>query len=167
MKIELYEAAASDKSILQNLLELYQHDASAFDGRDLDEHGRYNYRYLDHYWVEAQRFPFLVRVDGKLAGFALVNEHAVVTAEAELSIAEFFILRKYRRTGIGTTVAWQLFDQFGGRWEVRQERENVAAQAFWRKVIHAYTQGKYREYPDGMNGWDGPIQIFQSNNCES
>ena len=162
MDIELCEAKLSDKAILQNMLELYQHDASEYDGKDLDEHGRYGYRYLDYYWVEANRVPFLVRVDGKLAGFALVNEHLIKTGEAGLSVAEIFIVRKYRRCGVGTTVARQLFDRFAATWEVRQEAGNIVAQAFWRKVINTYTAGNYTEYPEGMADWGGPIQIFAS-----
>ncbi len=36
--------------------------------------GLYDYMYLDHYWTEEGRHPFFIRVDGKLAGFALVRE---------------------------------------------------------------------------------------------
>ena len=36
--------------------------------------GDYGYRYLDHYWADPGRHPFLFQVDHNWAGFALVRE---------------------------------------------------------------------------------------------
>lgn len=44
-------------------------------------------------------------------------------------------MRKYRRRGVGARAAASLFDQFPGRWTVRQQLANPAATAFWRKAI--------------------------------
>ena len=46
-----------------------------------------------------------------------------------------FVLRKYRRAGIGTIAARALFARFPGRWQVRQLAMNAAATAFWRRAI--------------------------------
>ena len=74
-----------------------------------------------------------------LAGFALV-----FTGEPH-DIAEFFVMRKYRGRGVGAQAAASLFDQFPGRWTVRQQLTNPAATAFWRKAIrypfHEHEQG--------------------------
>ena len=59
------------------------------------------------------------------------------------SIAEFFILKKYRRTGIGKGVAKQIFDLHKGDWEVYQRENNLPARSFWIKVIDEYTQGQF------------------------
>ena len=56
-------------------MELYLYDFSEFDGADVDAQARYGYPYLDRYWEEAGRSPFLIRVDGVLAGFVLVFEY--------------------------------------------------------------------------------------------
>ena len=58
----------------------------------------YIYRYLDKdYWTEASRHPFFVIASGNLAGFALVRTLAEDdNGEPSYSLAEFFILRKYR-----------------------------------------------------------------------
>lgn len=50
-------------------------------------------------------------------------------------MAEFFILWKYWRQGIGREVAHRVYYQFHGRWEIVQEKENLPAQKFWKKVI--------------------------------
>jgi len=54
-------------------MELCQHDYSEYDGADVNEHGLFEYRYIDHYWTDSGRHPFVVRVSGRLAGFVLVR----------------------------------------------------------------------------------------------
>ncbi len=49
--VRVIEVTEADKPVVRNLLELYQHDFSEFDDRDVDAHGLYGYPYLDHYWV--------------------------------------------------------------------------------------------------------------------
>lgn len=156
MNVDIREASIEDKSILRNLMELCQHDYSEFNGEDVNEHGLFVYRYLDHYWTESDRHPFIVRVSGRLAGFALVR----AIGEDTHSIAEFFIMRKYRRQGIGQTVAHRIFDMFPGKWRVAQEEGNLPAQAFWGKVISRYANGKFKEVQD--DDWKGPILEFST-----
>jgi predicted acetyltransferase len=127
--VEVIEAALSEKPVLRNLLELYQHDFSAFDDIDVDAHGLYNYRYLDNYWTETDRHPLLFRIDGRWAGFALVR------AGAPHDMAEFFVMRKYRRRGAGTVLAREVFARFPGEWQVRQMASNPAATEFWTRAI--------------------------------
>ncbi len=147
MQTELVPASVEDKLIIANLLQLYLYDFSEFAGWAINEHGLYGYRYLDHYWTEPGRYPFLVRVDGELAGFALVRTLAR-GGRQENHIAEFFVMRKFRRTGVGEAAARQLFDRFPGSWSVSQLDQNVAAQRFWRRVIGCYTRGSYTERRD-------------------
>ena len=160
MNVEVRKAALEEKIVLRHLLELYEYDFSELEDRDLDPHGLFGYPWLDHYWTEAGRYPFLVRVEGKLAGFVLVR----TLEESELghtySVAEFFILRKYRRSGVGSQVAGHIFDMFPGPWSVAQTQSNHAAQAFWRKVISEYTRGNYQERWSNDEEWKGPIQKF-------
>src|ERR1700677_4470834 len=91
--------------------------------------GEYLHRYFDEYWTDPDRKAFLFRVEGALAGFALV-----FTGEPR-DIAEFFVMRKYRGRGAGAQAASSLFARFPGRWTVRQQLTNPAATAFWRKAI--------------------------------
>jgi predicted acetyltransferase len=109
----LVSATEDDRPVLRRLVELYRYDFSEFDLADVDAHGEYGYRYLDHYWTEPHRRAFLFRVDGRWAGFGLVR------AEEPCDMSEFFVLRKYRRQGIGRTAAVELFERFPGPWRVR------------------------------------------------
>lgn len=163
MNIEVAPALLDDKPLLQCLMEFYQYDFSEYEDSDLDSHGTYGYAWLDQYWREAGRFPFLVRVDGKLAGFVLVNQFTYLS-KSEWSIAEFFIMRKYRRRGIGKLVAFFIFNKFQGVWEVHQMENNIPSQHFWRKIISEYTRGQYIETFLELESSGGPIQQFDNRN---
>lgn len=160
MQIDVSEATLNEKSLLQHMMQLYQYDFSEFEGSDLDDHALFSYKYLDHYWVEQRRTPLIVRLDGRLAGFILVNRHSYTTQD-RFCIAEFFIMRKYRGKGIGKKVAHRVFDMFGPLWEVQQTKENTAAQCFWRTVVDEYTNGDFNLHEDGLGDWDGPILAFK------
>ena len=82
-------------------------------------------------------------------------------------MAEFFIMRKYRRQGIGEYVARYIFDQFTGAWQVGQIYENKSAIAFWRRVINRYSQGDFQEHDLNSEIWHGPIQTFTSPSSRS
>lgn len=149
------------KSVLRNLLELYAYDFTEFIPDDVNCYGLYGYKYLDHYWTEEGRHPFIIYIDGNIAGFILIRRYYVSELnDYTYSIAEFFIMKKYRKQGVGRKVAFQIFDMFPGIWEVAEVEENRPAQAFWRKVIHTFTQGKFDEIH--KEGWNGPVQRFNS-----
>lgn len=164
--IEIQRAAIGDKPVLRNLMELCQHDYSEYDGANVDEHGLFGYKYLDNYWTEPERFPFVVRVSGKLAGFVLVRTVDSPNQGTTHAIAEFFVMRKYRRQGVGRQVAWQIFDMFPGQWSLYQEEDNLPAQSFWRRVIAEYTQGAYTDEYLQTEEWHGPCQRFRSRMAE-
>ncbi|MEG0766651.1 MAG: GNAT family N-acetyltransferase, partial [Clostridia bacterium] len=88
---------------------------------------------------------FFIRVDGKLGGFAMVNDVSEVEGEkTDYAMAEFFVMYKYRRMGIGREVAYEIFERFPGKWQLKRHPKNVPSVYFWNKVIDGYTKGKYR-----------------------
>jgi predicted acetyltransferase len=127
--VEVTSAEVGDEPVLRRLMELYLHDFSELDGGDVGDHGTFGYPYLALYWLESHRHPFLIRVDGHLAGFALVR------AGQTCKMAEFFVMRKYRRRGVGVTAARDVFARFPGPWRVHQIPGNDPAVAFWRRAI--------------------------------
>ena len=119
MDITLQLMSVDDKSLLMRLMELYNYEFSIYSNDDINEYGYYGYEHIDDYWNEEGRFPYLIRVDGKIAGFALICPHCDYRQEEDARcIGEFFVMLKYRRMGIGLKVATQLFDKHRGSWEV-------------------------------------------------
>jgi predicted acetyltransferase len=160
MNIKIEKASIEQKIVLRNLLELYKYDFSEYDPEDVNEQGEYGYKYFYNYWTEPERFPFLITVDEKYAGFALVRKKTQDNKNKEFcySMAEFFVMRKYRKSGVGKQTAFYLFDLFPGKWEVAQVKKNIPAQKFWIKVISDYTNKNYTEIQ--RDDWEGPIQSF-------
>ena len=140
VKIEVIPAAPEQETILGNLLELYIYDFSELREVDLGPNGRFGYRPLPLYWSDPDRHPFLVAIDGKLAGFALVKRGSGVSGnEAVWDMAEFFVIRGYRRRGFGIQVTHELWRRFPGQWEIRVMQSNVAAYHFWAHAISSFT----------------------------
>ena len=164
MKIDLIPIELSQKSILRQMMEFYCYDFSEMLGLELNEHGWYGYKYLDLYWLEEDRHPFFVKVDDNYAGFVFINKHFKILADPNgHTIAEFFILRKYRQQGIGREVARQMFEQFSGKWEVSVVMKNVAALSFWEKVIQTYASGNIETHVFDPEKNPRKVYIFKSN----
>lgn len=137
--VEVVPAARHQAPILANLLELYIYDFSEFHKVSLGEDGRFGYKQLPLYWREPHRNAFFLKCDGKLAGFALVNKGSKITNDASVwDMAEFFVIRAYRRHGVGIRSARQLWNHFPGRWEIRVLNENHVAHQFWAHAIAAF-----------------------------
>jgi predicted acetyltransferase len=114
--IRLEAAAERDAPVLANLLELYTHDLSEIFEFDVRPDGRFGYDRLPSYWREPERrFPFLIR----------------------------FVLRRYRRRGVGRHAAHALWDRLTGSWVVRVADRNDRGRAFWERVVSAYTGGRF------------------------
>jgi predicted acetyltransferase len=140
MKVEVIRAAPEQQPILAHLLELYAHDFSEIADLEIGADGRFGYEQLPLYWQEPQRHPFLIKVNGKLAGFVFVHQGSLISGEKEIwDVAEFFVVRGYRRHGIGMKAAQQVWKMFSGQWEVRVMERNVAAKEFWERAVSEFT----------------------------
>ncbi|MFA9558593.1 GNAT family N-acetyltransferase [Evansella sp. AB-rgal1] len=145
MDFNLKKATVEEKATIGNMMQFYFYDFSGFINIDVEENGFFaKYDYIDSYWEEESRYPYLIEIDGKYAGFALVR-FIEEEDRSYFSIAEFFIMKKYRRSGLGKEVASAIFDTHRGQWEVFQIVPNKAAQEFWVKVIFEYTNGNYTD----------------------
>ncbi len=161
MEITVTTPTRPERELIRRMMELYLHDFSEFDGTDLDAHGVFGYGDLDYFWFEATHAAFIIRVEGQLGGFVLVDNEVVIDGN-ERSITEFFILRKYRRQGVGRAAAQQVFAALPGKWEVRVIAANPPAQNFWRAVIAAYTDGHFHEQVLDNDDWRGPAFWFRN-----
>jgi len=140
-------ATPRDEAVLSNLLELYAHDLSDTFGLELGPDGRFGYEKLPLYWTEpGRRFPFLIRRGTHLVGFALVTRGSPGSDDPEdYDVAEFFVVRRHRGSGVGRHAAFLLWDRFPVRWIVRVAEGNRHGMRFWESVIREYTGGVFVE----------------------
>ena len=163
MKIEVAEAMRKDEAVLERLFQLYQYDFSEIMGGDVEDDGVFRYISLGGVWDDDRAHVYIARVAGRLAGAAIVIERSHFTGDMDVSyMDEFFVMRKYRRAGVGSEFAARLFDIFPGRWEVAQVAPNTEAMLFWRSVIRAYTSGNFDERIENSDKWRGPVQTFDA-----
>ena len=88
----------------------------------------------------------IARLGNAIAGFALIGSAAEWTGDASSrDVREFFVIRRYRRSGVGREMARMLWDEYPGRWLVRVLDRNAPAIAFWRSAIADYSAGEFTE----------------------
>ncbi len=167
MKITIEPVEKDEKEILRNLLEKYKYEFSQYDDTDVNNLGLYGYEYVDNYWTEENRYPFFIKVDGKLAGFIMVNDYPEVEIETNYSMSEFFVMYKYRGYGVGKYAAKYIFDKLRGKWQLKIHPKNSISEKFWIKIIDEYTKGNYtliRNAPEAMcdGGATGHVMVFDT-----
>jgi predicted acetyltransferase len=161
--IEVVEAAEEQQTVLANLLELYAHDFSQFHPLQVGEDGRFGYPDLPLYWSDSARRPLLVRIDGRLAGFAFVRKGSRVSGDANVwDMAEFFVVRGCRRRGFGTQAAHQVWQRFPGPWEIRVMHSNASAVKFWECAVRVFAGDEFMTSSFEASGKVWRLYSFQS-----
>jgi predicted acetyltransferase len=154
--MEIKQASAQDREIVENLMQIYLHDLSQFDGSLPNSRGKFDCgEHFPLYWTEPDRYPYLFSEHGAVVGFALVRRLGFDV----YAVAEFFVLRAYRGKGIARSCAKALFELHRGTWQVAELEENIPAQEFWRSTIREYTQGNFSEGRSDSSP-RGPMQTF-------
>lgn len=165
--LEVIEALPSQAHIIQNLMQLYVHDFSeqwsGVERGELGDDGLFpEYPHLESYWRKNGYVPLVIKLGGHLAGFALINDHSHSGLPVERNMAEFFIVRKHRRGGVGTAVAHTIFSRYSGHWEAAVARRNVVALRFWRNAIRQHPSAcEIEEKNIETAEWNGPILRFR------
>lgn len=154
MNVRLEEVASDNLQILRNLAILYRYDLMPAFYRDcaacdLNQFGTFDEDKRSHDesarswdWVvgnPGKTCAFLIWSDDKLAGFAAICMPPHCHPAVQFRINDFFVLNKFRRTGVGQQAAFMCFDRFQGIWELEYGKQNLAAAAFWPRVVSTYT----------------------------
>ena len=166
-EVTLHRAGPEARGVIANLFQLYTYDFTeqwAGETRgELQEDGLFPaYPDLDSYWSEPRRAPFLIRADGHLAGFVLINDHSHSGQPLDFAVAEFFVVRKHRRGGVGRTAALAAIRPRPGQWELAVARRNAGALAFWRGVaVEASADRSFEEVHQDDQRWNGQILRFK------
>jgi len=139
---------------LRNLYEHYVHDMSEWFGLDVRADGSFGYD-TTPIW-KGEHAVFFARVGERLAGFGVVGSAERWLGDATVrDVKDLFVLRRYRRQGVGDALAGHLWDAFAGPWLVRILAANAPALSFWRKAVGRYTGDRYDEQAvrDGGRDW--------------
>ena len=160
-RIEVIPATPEHEPIFANLLQLYAHDFSEFHDVELGPDGRFTYKELPLYWRDPNRHPFLIHTNGQLAGFALVKKE-ISNGPSLWDVTEFFILRAYRRQGVGTVASHKVWNQFPGQWQVRVRQKNDSARNFWQRAIRAFTGREISSSAMEKNNERWHLFVFES-----
>jgi predicted acetyltransferase len=133
--------------VLRNLLEFYVHDMTEWFDIDTKADGSYSYD-TSVIWKNGCD-AYLAKVGESIAGFAIVGSAAEWLGDpGAYDVREFFVLRKFRRSGVGQSMATLLWNERPGEWLVRVLELNAPAVLFWRTAILS----QYKEESRTVNG---------------
>jgi ribosomal protein S18 acetylase RimI-like enzyme len=124
MPVTLREATRDDRERLRGLLAEYLFE---FDGRTEP------YPYLEAYWSEPERLPFLIEADGELIGLCLIR-----IRDGGWDIAEFSIRPDHRRSGMGRAAVEAVAERArragAAHLQAKVHPDNPEALPFWLAV---------------------------------
>lgn len=147
--VTIQPAGPESRTLLARFVQLYLHDLSFVDGWDVDEGGSFDNHLLRGCWTDPRRHAFLIKADDRLAGFAIVDERRAAKADDatfDYDMAEFFILRRWRRHGVGRSAVGKLTRLFPGAWQIRPFPGYEPADRFWSAVcVELAVDGVTRE----------------------
>jgi len=165
LNITIEQLNEEKKHVLENLIELYAHDFSEItsnpDKFEVDENGRFGYEQLNAYWSDSNKYAYIIKVSNKIAGFTLIRNYSVIEQKkGSFSIAEFFILRKYRNKNIGKTAAESAIRLHKGKWEISVLDNYVIGKIFWEKVIRNIVGNTFNITFTNNFDWSGVVYSF-------
>ena len=150
-KYTVQKVGPSADPILRNLFELYLHDMAEWFEFDTSAEGNYSFptgqeiwdKGVDVYFVYSEEIPIAFGLVG------LADKYDKTPGMRDMD--EFFVVRRYRRSGLGREFANFLWQQYPDPWLVRVYQRNLPAVPFWRSAIAAYTDGSYDEQVTEVN----------------
>lgn len=163
-KINKNSLSIKEKKALFRLLQLSEYDFSEIILSDVNDDGIYEYPYFDRYLTDNKRHIFTLKVEQSYAGIALINDVSYVISDPDrLCMAEFFILKKYRRKGLGKTFAFEIFNTLRGNWELFQHDANIVATKFWTSIIKEYSEDNFKIVKaKNDDDFEGQVIIFNN-----
>jgi predicted acetyltransferase len=134
--VELIQTGPEASELIRNLYQYYAYESSDWEQEDVEADGRFyiHDEHLTRYWHDPQWSANLLLVDGFIAGFLLIEGSELPGIDA-LELADLFILKRYRRKGIGRAIASQVLCSGEANWLVRFYDQDEVSQAFWRTVL--------------------------------
>jgi predicted acetyltransferase len=135
MSLEICQHNDEHKSVIWNVFQFYCYDTSVEEGYDLKEDGRYSLcaEYFSQYWTHPRWRAHLLRWNGAIAGFALLEASEALDDAQE--IADLFVMKRFRRHGIARKVVQHFMGQRVEPWTVVVFDDATEAQLFWQSIF--------------------------------
>ncbi|MDD0844487.1 GNAT family N-acetyltransferase [Pseudomonas sp. Gutcm_11s] len=148
MQIELVPTTVDQLPLIANLYQFYAYESSDWEEEEIEADGRFYIHepHLARYWSDEGWSANLILADGFIAGFLLIERSELPGIDAR-EFADLFILKKYRRLGIGRALAEQVMND-GGTWLVRFYAGDEPAAGFWRNVLATLPLGSRQVWLD-------------------
>lgn len=152
--MEIVQVTEINKNILLNLVQAYEAEFSYITKKTPGPDGVYPLDTL----IDVDHPSFLLYIDRIPVGFCIKG-----TCDGIHDISEFYVVPSHRFSNIGEKFALKIFQEYSGKWQVRQIEGADKATRFWRKAIGNFTSGKFIEETTQDSYW-GKItrQSFES-----
>ena len=148
-EVQLERVTEKTRQTLWNLLQYMRFETSPSGKNVANEDGSFDYKYFDNYFTDEDRDAYLIKSKtGELMGFVMINQY-LQKVKTGHSIAEFLVLPRFRRNGVGSEVAKRCFAMHPGNWEVGPADGSDSAYSFWKAVIDEVTNAD-NKLEDGL-----------------
>ena len=148
-EVQLERVTEKTRQTLWNLLQYMLFETSPSGKNVANEDGSFDYKYFDNYFTDEDRDAYLIKSKtGELMGFVMINQY-LQKVKTGHSIAEFLVLQRFRKNGVGSEVAKRCFAMYPGNWEVGPADGSDSAYRFWKAVIDGVTNAD-NKLEDGL-----------------
>lgn len=165
--VELVRASNAQRDVVARLMQFYIYDFTELLAPEkipplLDRGHFEDYPGLDAYWRNPDRAAWIIKADGDLAGFALINKHGHLGRPVDFNMAEYFVARPFRRRGVARAAFHHLLRLHPGQWELAIGAHNKPAQDFWPRAIATANVSDVEMLKGDGVAWTGPILRFRA-----
>jgi predicted acetyltransferase len=152
-QLQLRNALCADLGQLRGLLDSYLEELAQHRPARVGASASDEYPYLDAYFTEASRIPYLLELGLRTVGFAFVRSPES-TQTGRFSLAELYVDPAHRRRGLGRRAVEALFRAHPGAWELQVLESNPPARAFWDQLRSSPSVRSWEEHR--ISASDGP-----------
>jgi predicted acetyltransferase len=136
MTVEVALASSDHQPWIRAKIQSYLAELSKFVSIEKNFEGQYDYPYLDHYWREPDRHPFIIYLNNEAVGFLLAREDMDPTDGTSLTeISELYILPEFRQRSVASSAIKKALGFFPGNWRAAVLPNNEVGRSFWKQLI--------------------------------
>lgn len=133
--IRIKRVSKVEKRILKNLFSYFMHDLSPYEDIELDKHGFFNCPDIKLIIENKGLKPFLIFHKKEIAGFINISMPVFAADKTTHVIQQLFVLKKFRRLGVGKEASKLVLNKFPGKYAIGQLIKNKPAVKFWKSFL--------------------------------